>query len=218
MRRFIGALILSWGAMVAMTGCLPAPQGDMPIHYAEDATVKPAAWEKRGEEARQWTLHTYHELRLTRPSPADMNPSDLKDFCPEYPAMDRKSRLNFWTQLVVAMTRYESGFKPETFHAEDFKDQYGRQVVSRGLLQMSIGSVEKQCAITSSLQLHNPFRNLSCGVKLLTRYVLRDNKISDKVGEAYLGGARYWAVLRPGHKDFLQNIQATTKEFCANYR
>ncbi|MBX3019409.1 MAG: transglycosylase SLT domain-containing protein [Bdellovibrionaceae bacterium] len=215
-RTFIQTIVLASAAIV--TGCLPAPKGEMPIHYAENPDVKPAAWEKRGPEARQWTLHTYNELRQTLPSPADLTPRDLKDFCPEYTTMARKDRLNFWVQLVSAMTRYESGFKPETEHTENFKDQYGRQVVSRGLLQMSIGSVEKQCGIVHVNQLHNPFRNLSCGVKLLVRYVSRDGVLSDKVGDNYQGGARYWAVLRPGHKDFLANIQSATKSFCENYR
>lgn len=216
MRKLVLSFLL--GATSLIAGCLPAPKGETPIHYAEDPDVQPAGWEKRGEDARQWTLHTYHELRLSQPSPADIEPADLKDFCPEYPAMDRVARLNFWVQLVVAMARFESSFRPETFHAESFKDQHGRQVVSRGLLQMSLGSVEKHCAITRTDHLHDPFKNLTCGVKLLLRYVQRDNKITDKAGDTYLGGARYWAVLRAGHKDFLEKIQASTQEFCARYR
>lgn len=79
---------------------------------------------------------------------------------------------------------------------------------------MSIGSVEKICGLSEAESLHNPFTNLSCGVKLLHHYVTKDNRISEKSGENYYGGARYWAVLRPGRHDFLTSIQTMTKNFC----
>lgn len=218
MRGFLLGFVIALASPFLFTGCLPSPGGEAPIYYADTPDAKPAPWEKKGEYMRQWTLHAYHQLRLTQPSPADIVPRDIGDFCPEYTSMDRLARINFWVQVLAGMARHESSFKPETQHAEDFKDQYGRQVISRGLLQMSIGSVESPCGLRVAEQLHDPFTNLTCGVKLLMRYVRRDNVIADKDKDHYLGGARYWAVLRPGHHDFLESIRGSTKDFCAQYR
>lgn len=180
--------------------------------YAENSDVAPALWEKK-EDGRQWTLHTFQRISRLRPSLTDLDIKDMDRYCPEYNQFNKIQKLNFWTQLIVAMTKFESDFRTESTNTESFKDQHGNEVVSRGLLQISIGSVENICGFSSAQTLHNPFMNLSCSIRLLHRYIVKDSVISDKVGNDHKGGARYWAVLRTGH-DSLTGIQSLTKSFC----
>jgi hypothetical protein len=44
--------------------------------------------------------------------------------------------------------------------------------------------------------LYDPSVNLTCGVRILNRLVLRDKRIAGKLGATWQGGAGYWSTLR----------------------
>lgn len=101
--------------------------------------------------------------------------------------------------LMYEMARYESGFKLEATYKESFKDSKGKNVISRGLYQLSVESANQSayaCNVTEKT-LHDPLVNISCAVKIFGYWAKRDNTLmSGKRG----GCARYWSVCRTNSK------------------
>jgi len=126
----------------------------------------------------------------------EVKPTDWKDFSNSFPET-HDERVKFWAKIIVEMAYYESGWKTFTQYKESFKDQKGEYIISRGLLQLSIESAKGYgCPLPVAEYLHDPKLNLECGVRILNRWVSRDKRIAGKVGDQWLGGARYWSVLR----------------------
>jgi hypothetical protein len=118
----------------------------------------------------------------------------------------------FWFNVITEIARWESGYKAETSYKESFKDQKGEYVYSRGLLQLSIESGKGYgCPFKVAQDVHDPKLNLECGVRILNRWVVRDNRIAGKDGDQWKGGARYWSVLR-GVSDRGKKALAAIKE------
>lgn len=152
-------------------------------------------WDKvaAGEE---WTMMTSQAIDtfglLDLPAP-----SDIETFCPRFKELTRLEQRMFWIYLFSAMTEKESSFRPATFYQENFKDLDGNFIISRGLLQLSIESSNGYgCNLDSAQELHDPETNLNCGMRIFTRHLKKDGVISGQRGSTWLGGARYWAVLR----------------------
>lgn len=110
-----------------------------------------------------------------------------------------------WVGILSAMAKYESGFDPNQDYKEDMIDVDGTPVISRGLLQISKTSANSYgCAIGKAAELHDPETNIRCGVRILAKWIPNDGFISSskmivkdgKQKKQWLGGARYWAVLR----------------------
>lgn len=162
-----------------------------------------------------WTQAAERSVRRT--ALARQTPNDISQFCPEYVRLDRDTRIMFWVALLSAMAKYESNFDPGLAYTEKFTDGAGEQVVSRGLLQLSIESASQpryDCEIARAVQLHDPAANISCGVNILSTWVRSDGVIAFKDGEPR-GGARYWSVLRASNPARAE-ISSLTRglEFC----
>lgn len=111
-------------------------------------------------------------------------------------------KVEFFAQLVSIIAKYESGFKPENKYKESFKTASGESVISRGLLQLSIDSANQKayaCGFKDAAELHDPVKNLKCGVKILEHWILKDGKV---IGGSQFntGCARYWSVCRTSSK------------------
>lgn len=134
----------------------------------------------------------------------NQNPSDIKTYCIGYPKLAPPQRLQFWGDLLSAISFYESGHNKELKYQEAFNDNSGLRVISRGLLQLSFESAKGYgCSLEKAQQLHNPANNIDCGVRILNRWVLEDGVISTDIGwfkSQWRGGARYWSVLRQPEK------------------
>jgi hypothetical protein len=170
----------------------------------------PPLWEARRPQAegRDWTLHVLQTLDSIGKNILDVIPTDAETFCPNYSNLSYERRKDVWAFLISAMTRYESNFKPETKFQESFKDSAGNYVVSRGLLQISIESSQGyRCGITDANELHDPFKNLSCGIRILDRWLERDGRIAGQQNSSWRGGARYWSVLRTSSKSYPEIIK-----------
>jgi len=125
-----------------------------------------------------------------------VTPVDAKDFINVWPT-NSDGVLKFWMNTIVEMAYFESGWKTATQYKENFKDQKGNYIVSRGLLQISIESGKGyDCPLATEQDRHDPKINLECGVRILNRWVVRDNRIAGKVNNEWKGGSRYWSVLR----------------------
>jgi hypothetical protein len=144
-------------------------------------------------------------------------PEDATTFCPKYTKLSSSQRKEFWAFLISAMTKYESSFKPETQYKEAFKDSKGNNVISRGLLQISIESANGYgCGFKTVSELHDPYANLSCGIRILNRWMSRDKRIAGKVDGGWRGGARYWSVLRSTNKPYSSIVAMTRKMSICN--
>jgi uncharacterized protein (TIGR02594 family) len=127
-------------------------------------------------------------------------PSDIGDFCPAFPG-DKARRERFWLYLLSCIAELESSFNPKA----QFRESSGE--ISAGLLQLSTGDAGRYSCDFSTLEdVLDPLKNLSCGVRILQRWVVQDNVISGISGRDHKGGSRYWSTLRPGRK--LETIKA----------
>jgi hypothetical protein len=156
-----------------------------------------ARWEPSQRDGALWSKHVYDQLPVLGKDLISQSPADITQFCENYPNLSQMEKKNFWVYLMSAMTELESGHRPETKYTEAFPDAQGNAVISRGLLQISIESGNGYgCGFNNTEDLHDPYLNLDCGMRILNRWIGRDGMIAGKVSNAWRGGARYWAVLR----------------------
>lgn len=178
-----------------------------------------AAWSEKNRDG-SWTRMTEQAVAL---SPlVKLVPADVQSFCPLYASLPQQQRSKFWVALFSAMAKPESNFKPQSFYQEKFKDAKGRRVISRGLLQISHESANQPryaCDVKSPQALHDPKVNLSCGVKIMSKWVKTDGVITQpRWSKDPKGGARYWSTLRP-QRGKVQQIANFTRQlpFCDPY-
>jgi hypothetical protein len=169
-----------------------------------------ARWEASQRDGAKWSQYVFNQLPVLGKDLIAKTPSDITSFCPGYSKGSAEDKKNFWVYLLSSMTQLESGHNPTVSYKEAFNDSKGNPVISRGLLQISIESGNGYgCVFKSEQELHDPYKNLDCGLRILNRWIGRDGVISGKSGSAWRGGARYWAVLR---KDsHLNNIRSWVK-------
>ncbi len=151
---------------------------------------------------------------------------DMQNFCPQFDRLGTNDRINFWVELIAAMTRYESGFKPTTRYTETTMGTdpiTGSQVVSEGLLQLSYQDIrpypfcdfdfeaDRQYALDDIRRsILDPARNLACGTRILNNQIKRRGLIAVSSGA-------YWAVIKTNSKyNKLEEIKAITNalSFC----
>lgn len=203
------AMAMSRGKPVAEEQPKPSPKppSSQPPPPASDSADAVPLWESKVQGSRDWSNHLYSELDRLGQDLLDVIPADARTFCPNYRNLSYNDRKKYWIYIISAMTKFESGFNTNTKYKEDFNDSSGRPVVSRGLLQISIESSKGyDCGMVDAQELHDPFKNLSCGVRILDRWVGRDGRIAGKVDSKWRGGARYWSVLRAGDKTSYKSI------------
>jgi hypothetical protein len=174
----------------------------------------PMAWDGR-LEGREWTALTQGAIDSLAPQLLNTLPADIDAFCPGYKTASAGERRLFYVALLAELARYESNFDPNTRFQENFTDSTGARVVSRGLLQLSQESANGYgCAITQPDQLYVPATNLACAVRILGRWIERDQLIAGYSAGAWRGASRYWSPLRDRNK--LVDLQAAlnSKPYC----
>jgi hypothetical protein len=156
--------------------------------------------------ATLWTRHLMRVVPVLGDALVKAEPADLAAWCPNYQRLEPSERAWVWASLISAIAELESRFHPEQSYREIFKDSEGENVVSRGLLQISMESGRAYgCEIPEAEALHDPLVNLSCGVRILSRWIPQDGVIASNEGVHHLGAARYWSVFRKPAK--LQEMQ-----------
>lgn len=152
----------------------------------------------------KWTAHVLAEIE--RSGLPTSQPKDAMAFC----GAQGMSATN-WMHLIASMVKFESGFDSNQTYRENFRNSKGEYVISTGLLQLSYESVAGYGFRVTTEQLKDPYLNLTIGVKILERWVLKDGVITSG-GKPYRGGARYWSVLRSSGK--LNSVKSTLKTLC----
>jgi len=176
-------------------------------------TIHSARWEGKHSDGRDWTVHTYSEVSKLAGKLLTTRVSDAKEFCPQYGSLSQEEKKNFWVYLLSAVAQLESNFNPSQTYREAFTDGSGNRVMSRGLLQLSYESGNAYgCGFSSQSSVHNSYKNLSCGLRILNRWVVNDGRIAGKLGGTWRGGARYWSVLRTSSK--VNAIKSWTRSYC----
>lgn len=120
--------------------------------------------------------------------------TDGRSFCPN------GMHMRNWVHLLGAVARYESNFKPDLQYTEAFKGSDGKNVISRGLFQISFSSTQQArygCKWSKQTDLHDPIRNIQCSAKVARALVTENKQVTNHTGTAYRGMARYWSVMRP---------------------
>lgn len=164
-------------------------------------------WEGQRSAGKEWTAHVMNTLDHLGKDLLSVSPSDAKTFCPSYSRLTYSQKKQYWTFMLSAMARFESNFNPETSFRESFRDGSGKRVVSRGLLQISmVSGNDYGCGFRAEKDVHDPYQNLSCGIRILNRWMVYDKRIAGKVSDIWRGGARYWSVLREGNKTSYRSI------------
>lgn len=218
-------LILAFAFALALTGCTadrPPTQSSIPV-IATPAIAAPAsqpAFFARGLSAFQ----TNGWDRLLARAIADLGgtltsavPEDAASYCPGYSGMTPAQRSVVWQNLFIALTRFESNYIPTvSFNETDFDprlvERNGDPVISRGLLQISIGSANGyMCRIEDAQQLHDPETNLRCAVRIASRWVQRDGVITGGTAGAWRGMARYWSPFRrdDSRNSIMQSVRSS---------
>lgn len=158
-----------------------------------------ARWEAKAHDGVAWSRHVFERLPALAPNLLSKLPADVADFCPAYGELNARDKKNFWVYFLSSMAELESNHNPDASYTEAFNDAQGNRVVSRGLLQISIESGNGYgCGFKAASELHDPLKNLDCGLRILNKWIGSDGRItgySSSLGK-YLGGARYWSVLR----------------------
>ncbi|NCN39650.1 transglycosylase SLT domain-containing protein [bacterium] len=205
-------VLLMSPALMAFGG--RAPKEDSPDR--SPGSVKEVRWEDEHSQGARWTAFVHDEMESLGKNLLATTPADIGEFCPNYSKLSRGNKKNFWTYLLSAMTEFESNFNPSLQYRENFKDSKGNYIISRGLLQLSQESANGySCNIRDAQDLHNPFTNLSCAIRIIDRWVGRDKRIAGQVSGGWRGGARYWSVLRTSGHNRVTTIKRWTSSFCS---
>ena len=137
-------------------------------------------------------------------------PRDFDEFIIEYPKTE-EGRITFWANIFVEMAYYESNFNTDQKYEENFLDNNGKKIVSRGLFQLSIESCRGyNCPVTNEDDLHDPKINIISAVMIMNKWVGKDHVIASRSSGTWRGGARYWSVLR-GTRSYTAEALASIK-------
>lgn len=144
------------------------------------------------------TSHVMNTLDTLGKDMMSITPADYATFCPAFTTLTYTEKKEVFAYMMSAMVKYESGFDTNQSYRENFKDSSGNYVVSRGLLQISLESGNAYgCGLKTEQDLHDPYQNLSCGIRILNRWIgQRDLRIAGQVSGAWKGASRYWSVMR----------------------
>lgn len=128
---------------------------------------------------------------------AALKPVDITKYCPTYWDMTKAQKMGFWEFFLSCVAYLESGLNPKSTYQESFRDRHGKHVISTGLFQVSVESVngyfkEKY----TQKQLLNPAVNMKVAGLIAIHWIKKDGVI----GIGKKGMARYWSVLRDGSK------------------
>lgn len=176
--------------------------GDKP----EDKPTINLSWNKSGAgQRRDWTETVVQSVSDQFES-LD-RAEDMARFCPRYDSLTRPEKIAAWSQLIVAISYFESGWNPTTrFHESTMgTDPVTRQpVYSEGLLQLSYQDIQwaTYCEFDwnrdknldprdPTKTILDPHKNLRCGIRILADQIARRKAI-------VLSRGVYWAVIREG--------------------
>lgn len=174
-----------------------------------DFVFEALSWESVNPNNRKWSNYLFNVISDQELIKLD-SAQDTHLFCPQYDRLTKLQKVNFWGALISGMTRYESSYKPTTRLIEQGLGNdavTGRQVTSEGLLQLSYSDSKyhsfcrmdwskdrKKKDTDPTKTIFDPYINLECGLKILSKQISRHGKI-------VIDSGAYWSVIKSGHRN-----------------
>ena len=187
---------------------------------------KPTAllWEGEHKDGMLWSAYTYQIIGNDVASELLPGSEDMLSFCPNYANLSAPEKVNFWSYLVSALTKYASAFNPghRVLDVTRGLDPVtGLPTFAEGLLRLSYHDIrdyafcafdwqhDKDLAVTYlARSILDPVKNLDCGIKILATQIEKTKKIA--IGS-------YWTILKAsGSGSKIKDIQGLTVKlpFC----
>lgn len=188
------------------------------VDKIEEIKIYPLAWEEKEPSKKSWSNHLHAEIESNFES---FEARDITYFCPNYDNIPKEQQINVWGQIICMMAYYESNWKPNVRYVEHslgIDPVTGRTNTSEGLLQVGYAdSLYHKCDFDwekdknlddndSKKTIFNPYLNLSCGVKILSKQLATHKALVINKGA-------YWSVIKEGHRNskIPQIINAVSK-------
>ena len=162
------------------------------------------SWEINHPERKEWSARL---ISLVSQNKDDLERGQPETFIAGYNGLPSEAlKIKFWCELLVAVAKFESDWNPKNV----FKEPPSLGVNSIGLLQLSLVDqthFDLTPHIDDEDELKKPLLNLGWGVTIFARLLKRDGIVASGTGSASRGAARYWSVLRAGHKiDLIKDL------------
>lgn len=165
------------------------------------------SWEKNHPERATWSQQLIASVQQYK---ARLDAGNPEGFIAGYDRLTPAMQIRFWAELIIAMSKFESGWDPHNL----FHEPPPLGVDSIGLLQLSYEdepNYHLEHLQKAAKDLENPLINLRCGLKIFSDLLARDGTVTRLVNQRFRGGAAYWSVIREGSGHHLAEIQALTK-------
>jgi len=155
-------------------------------------------------ERKEWSAKL---ISLVRQKKDDLEMGQPETFIAGYNGLPSEAlKIKFWCELLVAVAKFESDWNPKNV----FHEPPPLGVNSIGLLQLSRQDQDFHHLtprIGDENDLKKPLLNLEWGVTIFARLLKRDGIVARGGGDNSRGAARYWSVLRAGHKiDLIKDL------------
>lgn len=168
---------------------LPLSCGDARTPTQTEAVSLPVMrWDHR-PEAESWTRQTLLAVAEDDEVLAQTVPADIAAWCPAYPDADLGERRAFWSGILSALAKHESGWNPAAA---------GGGGKWFGLTQISPSTARAYgCEANTAGALKDGAANLACAVDILAAQVERDRMVA---GNGRQGLGRDWGPFRVASK------------------
>lgn len=163
------------------------------------------SWEYKVPESKDWSTFVFEKIDDLFDKFSQCE--DIIWFRPDYQSLSRKQKINVWGELISAVCKFESGWKPWSYMTETTMKNdpvTGKQVKSEGLMQLSYQDKKNYPMLICRFDweadrnkadndktrtILDPFINLEFGIQILARQIERTKKIALESGV-------YWAVIK----------------------
>lgn len=147
-------------------GCAALDEPEPDVLEKEEITAR---WDGQ-PGAEEWTEATLEALEGHGAALVETVPADIATYCPAYPEADETKRKAFWVNMLAALAKHESTYRPTAS---------GGGGKWHGLLQISPGTARGYgCNAKSAADLKDGAANLSCAIRIMAVTVPRDGVIS----------------------------------------
>lgn len=222
MKRYAIALFFLLASCSASSRGPAEPGPEPPTPPPASSPLESLGWETGHPERKAWSSQVY-EL-LSGELFADFDAAaDASRFCPKYAGLSHDQKATMWSELISAVSLFESGWNPLSRMEEPTLGTdpvTGQPVYSEGLLQLSYQDVrgapycrfdwqkDKDLAPNDPARtILDPERNLDCGVRILAAQIRARQSV-------ILSSGVYWAVLKEnGRYQKIDEIVARTSRF-----
>ncbi|MEJ6395145.1 transglycosylase SLT domain-containing protein [Gymnodinialimonas sp. 2305UL16-5] len=163
--------------------------------------VPTARWDNH-PEGRRWTTAVLAALRGPGAPLLEVEPRDIRTWCPGYLSAAPAQRAAFWTGLVSVLAWHEST------HNQNAVGGGGQWF---GLVQIAPGTARwRNCDVRSGQALLNGPANLRCGIRIMALTVPRDGVVS----EGMEGVAADWGPFHSSRKREEMRNWVRRQDYC----